>query len=284
MMVGVLHLQINAQVSFQIFNFLNNSSLGNQWYGCQRTSAGRRGGNVFNPIQSARLRTVNSFSFKYGVVEIRAKMPRGDWIWPAIWLLPVHNNYGQWPASGEIDLVESRGNVDFDKMGVQQMGSTLHWGPHSPENGYPKTHQVYNLPSGDSADKFRTFKFYWSPERMITFVDDKVVLNVTINESFWTRGNWDKTSFNNPWANRPKNKFGVSNAPFDQKYYLILNVAVGGTADYWPDGISPNKPWNNKSPHAVNEFYNAKDKWYPTWKGEDAAMVIDYIKIDELEK
>jgi beta-glucanase (GH16 family) len=217
---------------------------GNQWYGCQRMSASRRGGNVFNPVQSARLRSVNSFSFKYGTIEVRAKLPRGDWIWPAIWLLPVHNNYGQWPASGEIDLVESRGNVNFGNIGVQQMGSTLHWGPFFSENGYPKTHKVYNLPQGDFADKFRVFKLHWSAERMITYVDDMMVLNVTIDESFWKRGGWDKSSFNNPWDNRPNNKFGVPNAPFDQKYYIIMNVAIGGTADYWPDGISPSKPWN----------------------------------------
>lgn len=67
-------------------------------------------GNYNNPIRSARLRTVNSFSAKYGRVVIRAKMPKGDWIWPAIWMLPKHAEYGSWPSSGEIDIVESRGN------------------------------------------------------------------------------------------------------------------------------------------------------------------------------
>jgi beta-glucanase (GH16 family) len=58
---------------------------GNSFYGCSRASGG---GNVLNPIQSARLRTAGAFSFKYGRLEVEAKLPKGDWIWPAIWLLP----------------------------------------------------------------------------------------------------------------------------------------------------------------------------------------------------
>ncbi len=75
-------------------------------YGCERSSGG---GNMLNPIASARVRTANTFSFKYGRLEISAKLPRGDWIWPAMWLLPEDQAYGTWPASGEIDLMESRG-------------------------------------------------------------------------------------------------------------------------------------------------------------------------------
>lgn len=81
---------------------------GNNFYGCSRSAAAS--GNVINPIRSARLRSVKSFSFQYGRVEIKAKLPKGDWLWPAIWMLPAHNEYGQWPASGEIDIMESRGN------------------------------------------------------------------------------------------------------------------------------------------------------------------------------
>lgn len=59
---------------------------------------------------SARLSTINSHSIKYGRVEVVAKLPRGDWLWPAIWMLPVNDVYGAWPASGEIDIMEARGN------------------------------------------------------------------------------------------------------------------------------------------------------------------------------
>ena len=66
---------------------------GNNFYGCERTAGA--GGNILPPIQSAKLTTAESFSFKYGRVEIVAKMPRGDWIWPALWMLPKKNEYGK---------------------------------------------------------------------------------------------------------------------------------------------------------------------------------------------
>jgi len=64
----------------------------NAFYGCERNAAAS--GNVLNPVQSARIRTAESFSFLYGTIEIEAKLPKGDWIWPAIWLLPEQNAYG----------------------------------------------------------------------------------------------------------------------------------------------------------------------------------------------
>ena len=67
-------------------------------------------GSVINPVMSARLSTINSHSIKYGRVEVVAKLPRGDWLWPAIWMMPVNDVYGAWPASGEIDIMEARGN------------------------------------------------------------------------------------------------------------------------------------------------------------------------------
>ena len=70
----------------------------------------RTAGTVINPVMSARLTTKNSHHIQYGKVEIKAKLPRGDWLWPALWMLPVHDDYGPWPRSGEIDIMESRGN------------------------------------------------------------------------------------------------------------------------------------------------------------------------------
>ena len=60
--------------------------------GCERNAADT--GDYINPIRSARLRTVNSFSFAYGRVEVRAKLPKGDWLWPAIWMLPTYQEFG----------------------------------------------------------------------------------------------------------------------------------------------------------------------------------------------
>lgn len=74
----------------------------NFFYGCQRVS---NGFNYINPVMSAKITTTQSFSFKYGRVEVKAKLPKGDWLWPAIWLLPRYQEYGTWPASGEIDIM-----------------------------------------------------------------------------------------------------------------------------------------------------------------------------------
>ncbi|KAG0048552.1 hypothetical protein BGZ83_006515 [Gryganskiella cystojenkinii] len=99
---------------------------GNYDYGCFRVAGA--GGNILNPIQSGLVRSVNSFKFKFGKVVVRAKMPKGKWIWPAIWMLPAHYQYGGWPASGEIDLVEARGNgPEYAPGGVNKVASTLHW-------------------------------------------------------------------------------------------------------------------------------------------------------------
>jgi len=80
------------------------SCTSNAFNGCQKQTvyAGAGKLNIVNPISSARVSTVDSFSFKYGRVEIRAKLPKGDWLWPALWLLPKSEVYGGWPASGEM--------------------------------------------------------------------------------------------------------------------------------------------------------------------------------------
>ena len=246
---------------------------GNAFYGCTRVSGSP---NYVNPVQSARLRTAESFTFKYGRVEVRAKLPRGDWLWPAIWMLPRYQDYGLWPASGEIDIMESRGNANYPKEnggGVSSFGSTLHWGPDFFQNRFPLTHKQYDLPSGTFNDDFHTFGLSWTKDRIFTYLDDpsNVILDVPITQSFWSKGQFP-TSTNNPWAN------GQTDAPFDQEFYLIMNVAVGGTANYWTEGVA-GKPWSNTATNSVNQFYDAKGAWYSTWNGEAAALQVDSVKV-----
>jgi hypothetical protein len=171
---------------------------GNAFYGCERNAAAS--GQVINPVRSARVRSVHSFGFKYGRLEISAKMPRGDWLWPAMWLLPVHNAYGNWPASGEIDLLESRGNdASYPGLGCNTFGSTLHWGYNWDANMYMLTHEDY---IGEQCldDAFHTYGLYWDEDRLFTYIDDEsnVVLDVVFNETFWQRGGFSDDIFN-PW-------------------------------------------------------------------------------------
>ncbi|KAF9347558.1 hypothetical protein BGX26_000967 [Mortierella sp. AD094] len=245
---------------------------GNYDYGCYRVAGA--GGNILNPVQSGLVRSVNSFKFRYGKVEVRAKMPKGKWIWPAIWMLPSNYHYGSWPASGEIDIVESRGNgPEYPGGGIDKVASTLHWGPSYEFNRFEMTHKEYALQDGKTfADDFPVFTLDWRPEGLKTFVDNNLVLDVPFNNMF-KKGKFpawvDKL-----WA-------GSNAAPFDQEFYLIINVAVAGTAGYFPDGIG-GKSWSDRSPHAVNEFYAAKDDWYPTWgseSGTSRALAVDYIRV-----
>ena len=241
-----------------------------QFYGCFRTSGA--GGNYLNPVKSARIRTVQGFNFMYGHVEIRAKMPRGDWLWPAIWMLPTHNEYGDWPASGEIDIVESRGNPpSYPPGGRDTFGSTLHWGPSWSEDLWSKTHAIHK--TKDLSEDFHVYGLIWNETYFGTYFDDEsnIVLSMPINETFWSLGGWPSPPWTNPWTGAGKN------APFDRNFYLILNVACGGTNSYFPDGNG--KPWSNTDPHAVNAFTDAKNQWYPTWDGENAAMQVDYVKV-----
>jgi len=250
-----------------------NLCTGNNFYGCERTGGG--GGNILNPIQSARIRTSSSFNFKYGRVEVKAKLPKGDWIWPAIWMMPRRNSYGDWPASGEIDIVESRGNAaGYPAGGVDVLGSTLHWGPYWAVDPYTLTHKELKAPSGDWNSDFHIFGMFWDATGIYTYVDTQsnqvLVVNFTATD-FWTRGGWGNT-YANPWAGRP------NAAPFDQEFYLTLNVAVGGTNGYFPDGQG-NKPWVNTDPNAINAFWNGKNQWYPTWVGDNCALQVDYVRI-----
>ncbi|KAJ9049818.1 hypothetical protein DSO57_1020613 [Entomophthora muscae] len=195
----------------------------NGFYGCSRSSDGN---NIVNPVMSAQLRTHHSFSFRYGKVEMRAKLPRGDWLWPAMWLLPVNYAYGGWPASGEIDLLESRGNTPgYHGNGVDTVASTLHWGPDWQHNKYNLTTASYTLPPGETfADDFHTFTLEWTPKFIRTWVDNKhLMLDLDLSKrSMWDYGGFKETGLFNPWRD------AAPAAPFDQKFYLILNLAVGG--------------------------------------------------------
>ena len=240
------------------------------FYGCERTSGA--GGNYLNPIKSARIRTAESFHFKYGKVEIKAKLPRGDWLWPAIWMLPRYNQYGGWPSSGEIDIVESRGNApSYPPGGYDSFGSTLHWGVTYQTDFYTKTHAEKK--GVDLSADFHVYGLIWNETYIGTYFDNEtnVVLDYPITKSFWSQTGLPSPPWDNPWVS------GGNDAPFDQQFYLVINLACGGTGGYFPDGNG--KPWSDTSTHSVNEFYDAKGQWYPTWKGEDSALQVDSVKV-----
>lgn len=209
-------------------------------YGCERQGSEE---HIINPIRSARISTMDSFNFKFGTLEIRAKMAAGDWLWPALWLMPKSSAYGGWPRSGEIDLMEMRGNralfADGANVGNEQAASTIHFGPsYSVKNHWPKGHFTRNHEYG--FDKmFHTYKLIWSPTHLTFLIDNIMMGTVDATNGFWKLGDFESSGLPNPWSE------GTLMAPFDQEFYIILNLAVGGInffADSFVNRDNP-KPW-----------------------------------------
>lgn len=222
---------------------------------------------IVPPTKSGRLNTKAGASIKYGRVEVTAKLPQGDWLWPAIWMMPVEDTYGTWPRSGEIDIMESRGNNhSYAQGGNNIISSALHWGPTTANDGWWRTNVKRPSLHSTYSSGFNTFGVEWSEKYLFTYVNSRLlqVLYANFDESLWDRGNFPTSDSNgtrvdNPWASSDHNS-----APFDQKFYLILNVAVGGTNGWFEDGAS-GKPWLDASVNAKKDFWNAQDTWYPTW-------------------
>jgi beta-glucanase (GH16 family) len=175
---------------------------------------------------SARLKTKGLFAKKYGRFEVRARLPTGKGVWPAIWMLPEDNKYGGWAASGEIDIVEARGQEPTKVLG------TLHYG--SPAPGNLHTGKDYVLPDGGTVADFHFYALEWDPGEIRWYVDGRL---------YQTQKSWWSSS-RRPGRGGARNRGGTSErgaaepagdpkpnpwpAPFDQPFHLLLNVAVGG--------------------------------------------------------
>lgn len=150
---------------------------------------------------SARLRTAGKGDWTYARIEARARLPRGQGLWPALWMLPTDAVYGGWAASGEIDIMELVGHEPATVHG------TLHYGGSWPDN--ESSGDAYTLPSGTFADTFHVFALEWE-EGVIRWFVDGVLYQV-------------QTGWSTPAAPFP--------APFDRRFHLLVNLAVGGN---WP--------------------------------------------------
>ncbi|HEX6432192.1 MAG TPA: glycoside hydrolase family 16 protein [Niastella sp.] len=144
---------------------------------------------------SARLVTKGKGEWTYGKVEVKAKLPRGRGTWPAIWMLPVNNTYGRWPKSGEVDIME---HVGFN---AGKIHGTIHTEAFNHTAGTQKGKQI-TMP--DVQDAFHLYSIEWTTEKIDFLIDNNIYF-----------------SFRNDHTN-------YSTWPFDQPFYLLLNVAVGG--------------------------------------------------------
>lgn len=245
-------------------------------------------GTIINPVRSARLTTKGKHTIKYGKVEVEAKMPKGDWLWPAIWMMPQDSVYGEWPASGEIDLAESKGNDGATyPSGRDTVISALHWGPIASVDAFWLTDGKHTVRRTDYSDSFHTYGMEWSDKFLFTYIDSRLLQVMYLQfargySNMWSRGKFGQDIVNNSALHDPWSQTGLPNTPFDQEFYLILNVAVGGTNGYFPDQVG-NKPWGNESPTAQLQFWNASGIWGPTWgPPEDRGLTVKNVKMYSL--
>lgn len=167
---------------------------------------------------SARLKTRahdgrELFAQQYGRIEFRARLPEGQGLWPALWLLPLRDRYGTWAASGEIDVMEARG------QNPQVVLGTLHYGGQWPNNVH--TGMDYMLPNNGRISDWHIYAIEWSPKRIAWFVDDSL---------YQTQTDW--------YSGTDSTQKGKGTAPFDQPFYLVMNLAVGGRFLGSPDSTT----------------------------------------------
>jgi beta-glucanase (GH16 family) len=174
---------------------------------------------------SGKVNSQNKADFQYGKVVVSAKVPEGQGLWPAIWMMPQDESYyGQWPKCGEIDIMEVLCNDTTTSY------STIHYGePHAEQQG------TLTLDEGSFASEFHEYSVEWEPGEMRFYTDGILVL--TVNDWFTAEPGQD----DKPYP-----------APFDQPFFVQMNLAVGGD---WPG-----------NPDETTDFENAE-------------FQIDYVRV-----
>ncbi|GAA0358174.1 hypothetical protein GCM10008932_08610 [Alkalibacterium iburiense] len=158
---------------------------------------------------SGKILTDGRFSQRYGRFEASMKLPEGQGFWPAFWMMPQDDVYGGWAASGEIDIMENRGDHP------DTVGAAIHYGGEWPGN----THSAgeYRFPEGRDITDFNLYSIEWEPGEIRWYVNDDL---------YYRTSEWHSDNGEYP-------------APFDQEFYLILNLAVGGWYGLEPDESTP---------------------------------------------
>ncbi|MFY0607208.1 MAG: glycoside hydrolase family 16 protein [Cyclobacteriaceae bacterium] len=152
---------------------------------------------------SAKLTTNDLFSLRYGRVDVRAKMPQGQGIWPAIWMLGDNISEIDWPGCGEIDIVELLGHQP------EKMYSTIHYTDF--ENSHAESQQSHELTTGSFSDSYHVFSVDWTPQSLSFRVDGMTINEIPIETDM---------------------------KEFRRSFYLIMNVAVGGNWPGYPDNTT----------------------------------------------
>lgn len=176
---------------------------------------GAPGGERTQEYTSGKVRTIGLADWKYGRFSARVRLPDGQGTWPAFWMMPADDVYGDWPLSGELDIMEAVNlgtPCEECPGGVERRTSgALHFGDLAPDNTY-----WFNKIEGDRvpgpSEEFRVYTVEWAEGVIQWMVDDKVFMRITSDD----------------WYTGAPEAEGRAHAPFDQPFYLMLNLAVGG--------------------------------------------------------
>lgn len=191
------------------------------------------------PYTSARMTTQNKVDIQYGRVEMRAKLPKGQGSWPAFWMMPTDSVYGGWPKSGEIDIMEAvnLGAARADGTEEKSIYGTIHYGAGPGSDFSGNSHS----PTTSPADSFNTYAIEWQ-EGEIRWYFNNVLYATQRQSKLRTTGDGTVLGLSHRgWYAElydiATGQLGTdySPAPFDQDFFMILNVAVGGQ---WPEGVN----------------------------------------------
>ncbi|XP_014229036.1 beta-1,3-glucan-binding protein-like [Trichogramma pretiosum] len=236
--------------------------------------------HVLPPVISAKITTKDQFEFRYGVVEVRAKFPEGDWLYPEMWLEPVYKSYESGSANARIDLGRSRGNALLTKIGDTYKDYGARMVEFGVANGTGNEFHEENVNklrrNGGAWNKeFHIYKTTWSPKGFSFHVDGQLVGKLLPSE-------------NSGWTTYTEEALDKLTTPFDEKFYLSIGLGVGGVRAF-PDGTQTRsyvKPWRNINAKAMLFFWQAKTSWFPSWQpnqGAQTALEIDYVRVYSLD-
>ena len=217
--------------------------------GLYKPGATCTGGNTkTGNFTSGFVQTKNKAYFKYGYIEARIKMPKNKSTWPGFWMSPNNSPYGPgWPDWGEIDIVEAKGS------NRQFAASDAHWRDKNTPTGQTGSHRnrqgvipPSKFGTGNDTTEWHTYGVKWTEGKLEYFID----------------GEWHHTitEFKN------SNSTGSPNGPFDQNFFLRLNLAIGGNYI--------DSPWDDP----INSVGAANGEGFP------ATMSIDYVRVYEMRK
>ncbi|XP_044737521.1 beta-1,3-glucan-binding protein-like [Chrysoperla carnea] len=217
---------------------------------------------ILPPVASGRINTQHKFSFKYGTVEIRAKLPTGNWIYPQLLLSPEDSAYGENYDSGSMRIAFIPGNLQNrrDLQGGLVLGSNV-----DARTKFMKTHH------GTSSwlEDYHTFTLEWYPDSIKLKVDGQEYADLRPPPRGFSELGDSFNAASNLWQS------GSILAPFDKEFYLDIGVGVGGRV-FTED--SARKPWEKKDPKGMLRFWEKKNTWYPSWD-DNSRLQVDYIKV-----